>query len=302
LVLHGAARRLGFLRPEAARGEPDDVGVDRDLDDGMAGPVVWPAGAGGEHAGQGLLPGAGGELVQALPLARDPGAAAEGVVDGAGGLADGSVHVPPVVLVHQGEVAALRVEDLGELADVELACVAAGGWADPEPVAAADGLVRRQVAGDRLGDAAAGGAAAAGRAQHLVESLNVAQVDAGVGPAEPGDPGQRLGRGGRQPLLLVLLPAAGAVDGDRGGVVESIGELAELQVVSLGEPADIAEVVLAGDRDDGARQRAQRQSGGGPSGTTERSLAVAGRRVRRYRQPPFGCACRPGARSNLVTD
>ena len=31
----------------------------------------------------------------------------------------------------------------------------------------------------------------------------------------------------------------------------------------------------------------------GPSGTTERSLAVAGRRVGRYRQPPFGCACLP---------
>ena len=61
----GASRRgavAGAVRPEAARGEPDDVGVERDLDGGVAGGVVWPAGADGEHAGQGLLPGAGGEL------------------------------------------------------------------------------------------------------------------------------------------------------------------------------------------------------------------------------------------------
>jgi hypothetical protein len=242
------------VRPEAAGGEPDDVGVYRDLDGSVAGAVVCPAGADGERAGRGLLPDSAGELAQPLLLARDPGAAAEGLVEDAGGVADGGVHVLPRVASQLGEMAALRAEDLGQLADVELPGVAAGGGADPEPVAAADGLVRRQVAGDGLGDAAAGGAAAAGRAQHLVEFLNVAQVIAGVGPAEPGDPGQRLGRGGRQPLLLVLLPAAGAVDGDRGGVVESIGELAELQVVGAGEPADIAEVVLAGDRDDGARQ------------------------------------------------
>jgi hypothetical protein len=46
------------------------------------------------------------------------------------------------------------------------------------------------------------------------------------------------------------------VEGDRGGVVESIGQLQELQVVGVGEPADVVEVVLAGDRGDGARQRA----------------------------------------------
>jgi len=63
------------VRPEAAFGDPDDVGVERDLDGGVAGAVVWLAGADGEHAGQGLLPGAGGELAQP-PLARDPGAGA----------------------------------------------------------------------------------------------------------------------------------------------------------------------------------------------------------------------------------
>jgi hypothetical protein len=60
--------------PEAACSEPDDVGVDRDLDDGVAG-------AAAEHCGQGLLPGAGGELQEALPLASDPDAGAEGLVD-----------------------------------------------------------------------------------------------------------------------------------------------------------------------------------------------------------------------------
>ena len=65
--------------------------------------------------------------------------------------------------------------------------------------------VRRQVAGDGLGDAGPGGAAAAGRAQHLPESLGITQVNAGVGPVEPGDPGQRLAGGGRETFLLVVL-------------------------------------------------------------------------------------------------
>jgi hypothetical protein len=64
----------GAVRMQAACGEPDDVGVYRDLDDGVAGAVVWLAGPAAEHVGQGLIPGAGGELLQALPLARDPGA------------------------------------------------------------------------------------------------------------------------------------------------------------------------------------------------------------------------------------
>ena len=82
----------GAVRPEAARGEPDDVGVDRDLDSGMGGAVVFPAGAAAEDVGQGLLPGAGGKLAQPLPLVRDPGARAQRLVDGAGGIADGGVH------------------------------------------------------------------------------------------------------------------------------------------------------------------------------------------------------------------
>ena len=144
----GASRR-GAVLPEAARGEPHDVGVYRDLDGGAGGAVVWPAGAAAEHAGQGLVPGAGGELLQALPLARDPGSAAQGLVDGLGGGADGGLDVLPRVVVQLGEVAALGLEDLGELAGVELGGVGAGGRAGPEPVAAADCLVRRQAAGDR---------------------------------------------------------------------------------------------------------------------------------------------------------
>jgi hypothetical protein len=42
---------------------------------------------------------------QALPLARDPGAAAEGLVDGLGGGADGGLDVLPRVVVQLGEVA-----------------------------------------------------------------------------------------------------------------------------------------------------------------------------------------------------
>ena len=79
--LPGASRR-GAVLPEAARGEPDDVGVYRDLDDGVGGAVVCPARAAAEHPGEGPGPGAGGELVQPLPLARDPGAAAQGLVNG----------------------------------------------------------------------------------------------------------------------------------------------------------------------------------------------------------------------------
>ena len=43
--LAGASGRgavAGAVRPEAVRGEPDDFRVDRDLNDGMAGPVVLP--------------------------------------------------------------------------------------------------------------------------------------------------------------------------------------------------------------------------------------------------------------------
>jgi hypothetical protein len=49
--LPGRAARLASRRPEAICGEPDDVGVDRDLDDGVAGAVAWPDGADGEHVG-----------------------------------------------------------------------------------------------------------------------------------------------------------------------------------------------------------------------------------------------------------
>jgi hypothetical protein len=140
----------GAVLSEAACGEPDDVGVDRDLNDWVAGAFVWPAGAAAEHAGQGLIPGAGGELAQALPLARDPGSAAQGLVDGAGGGADGGLDFLPRVVAQLGEVAALGAEDLGERADVELAGVGAGRRAGPEPVAAADGQVRRQATGPAM--------------------------------------------------------------------------------------------------------------------------------------------------------
>ena len=53
----------GAVLLEAARGEPDDVGVDRDLDDGVAGVAVLPPGSDGEHLGQGLLPGAGRRII-----------------------------------------------------------------------------------------------------------------------------------------------------------------------------------------------------------------------------------------------
>jgi hypothetical protein len=152
----------GAVLPEDACGEPGDVGVYRDLDDGVGGAVVCPARAAAEHPGEGPGPGAGGELVQPLPLARDPGAAAQGLVDGVGGVADGGLDVLPGVVVQLSVVAALRLEDLGELAGVELGSVGACGRAGPEPVAA-EGLVRRQAAGDGPGDAQAGGAAAAGR-------------------------------------------------------------------------------------------------------------------------------------------
>jgi hypothetical protein len=170
----------------------------------------------------------------------------------------------PRVVAHQGEVAALGAEDLGERADVELGVVAACGGAGPQPVAAADGLVRRQVAGDRPSDAVAGGAAAAGRAQHPVEPFGVTQVKTRIGPIQPGDPGQRLARGGRETVLFVLPPPVG-VEQDGGGVVEDAGELGELQSVCLGEPGDVVEVVLAGHGDGGARQRPRRQ-GLGPVG------------------------------------
>ncbi len=149
------------------------------------------------------------------------------MADGLRSIGDGVVDVPPSVVVQQGDVAALGAEYLGELAEVKLAGVAAGRRAGPEPVAAADDLVGRELAGDGFGDAVAGGAAVAGRTQHLVESFDVAQVEGGVGPAEPGDPGKRLGRGSGEPFLLVPLPATRAVESDRSGVAKSAHQLAE---------------------------------------------------------------------------
>jgi hypothetical protein len=49
------------------------------------------------------------------------------------------------------------------------------------------------------------------------------QVEVGVVPVEPGDPGQRLAGRGREAFLLVL-SAAGGVQDDCGGVVQSLGE------------------------------------------------------------------------------
>jgi len=115
------------LRPEVVRGEPDDLRVDRDLDDGVAGEVVLPAGAG---LGRGLWPGAWVELVQPLPLGQGPGADTQGTVDGGRGVTDGGLDLPPSVVLQLGKVAPLRAEDAGELADVELGGVSAGRWAD----------------------------------------------------------------------------------------------------------------------------------------------------------------------------
>ena len=120
---------VGVLRPEDACGEPDDVGVDGDLDGGVAGAVVLPAWADAERAGQGLLPGAGGELTHPPLLARDPGARAQGVVDDAGGVADRVPQAPRMVQLGDVAVAALGAENLGEGADVELRGVAVGGGA-----------------------------------------------------------------------------------------------------------------------------------------------------------------------------
>jgi hypothetical protein len=70
--------------------------------------------------------------------------------------------------------------------------------------------------------------------------------------------GRGLAGRGRQAFLLVLL-APGGVEDDRGGVAQGAGELGELQVVGGGEPGGGVDVVLAGHRDGGARQRPRRQ-------------------------------------------
>ena len=130
---------------------------------------------------------------------------------------------------------------------------------------------------DGPGDTAAGRAAAAGRAQQLAEPFGVAQVKAGVVPVEPGDPGQRLAGRGRETFGPVLFAPAGVED-DGGGVVQGAGELEQFEVVGVREPADVVQVVLAGDRDDGARQRPGRQRAG-PVGEAGQSGGVEGHRV-----------------------
>jgi hypothetical protein len=133
------------LRLEGARGEPDDVGVDRDLDDGVAEAVVWAA---GEHAGEGLLPGAGGKLAQPPLLARDPGAGAQNVVDGAGGVADRVAQSPRVVQQGEVAVAALGAKNLGEAADVVHPVTGERLGRAPGGYAKAKDILARLLAGD----------------------------------------------------------------------------------------------------------------------------------------------------------
>ena len=76
LVLQDAAWWLALWAFRLRAASQTASGYYRDLDDGLAGAVVWSAGLAAEHVGQGLIPGAGGELLQALPLARDPDAGA----------------------------------------------------------------------------------------------------------------------------------------------------------------------------------------------------------------------------------
>ena len=52
--------RHGAVRLQAACSEPGDAGVDRDLDDGVAGALVLPMRAAAEHGGQGLITGGTG--------------------------------------------------------------------------------------------------------------------------------------------------------------------------------------------------------------------------------------------------
>ena len=139
---------------------------------------------------------------------------------------------------------------------------------------------RRQAMGPAMREA--GRAAAAGRAQQLAEAAGVAQVKAGVVPVEPRDPGQRLAGRGREALLPVPFTEAGVQD-DRGGVVQGAGELQQFQVVGVSEPADVVQVVLAGDRGDGARQRPGRQCLG-PVAEAGQPRGVEGHRVLRVRR------------------
>jgi hypothetical protein len=114
---------------EVVCGEPDDAGVDRDLDDGVAGEVVAPA-----VVRRGLWPGAGSSGRRRCRR-RGPGAGAQGGRGVSLMAASMSCHWWSQLV----EMAALRAEDLRQLADVELAGVGAGGGAGPEPVAAVGG-------------------------------------------------------------------------------------------------------------------------------------------------------------------
>ena len=182
----------------------------------LAGVVVLAAGAAAGYAGQGLIPGAGVGPLQALPLAGDPGAVAQGLVDGVGGGADGGLDVLPRVVVQRREVAAPGAEDLRERADVEPG-VGAGGLGRSR--AGGGGRWSGAAAGGRRpAPATCGGPCSGGRPGSAARRLpGVAQVKAGVVPVEPRDPGQRLAGRGREAFLPVLLAAAGVQD-DRGGV------------------------------------------------------------------------------------
>jgi hypothetical protein len=131
--LHGAARWLVSC-PEDACGEPDDAGVDGDLDGGVAGAVVLPVWADAERAGQGLLPGAGGRADASA--AAGPGSRCRRAGRGGWGRWRRGPCPPsaPDGAAGRGGGGSAGRGNLGEGADVELHGVAAGREADPEPL------------------------------------------------------------------------------------------------------------------------------------------------------------------------
>jgi hypothetical protein len=158
-------------------------------------------------------------------------------------------------------------DDLRAGGEVE---VGLAGVAQPDAVAGADLVVGGQVNGDGLVDAAAGGSSPGGavRAGGGEGGERAGKVGGGCA-GEVGERIQGLGCGDEH----VVLGAVAAVAGLRGEPGGQDGEhLGEGEVVGVGEPGQVGDEHLSGDRGDRSRQGRRVGGKAGGPGRALRSL------------------------------
>ena len=134
------------------------------------------------------------------------------------------------------------------------------GVTEPDVVTRADLVVDRQVDGDGLVDPVAGGAPLAGggspdgavRAGGAKGGESTGKASRGCA-GEAGERAQGFGGCGDEHVVLGAIVAIAELGGEPGG--QDGEHLGEGEVVGVGEPGQVGDEHLSGDRGDGSRQR-----------------------------------------------